>query len=68
MSPAPSGSLALQHVELGDALEIRDGIIFNFCSGLPHVLFAPTAFMFASVKILHFKSTQAILQDVVKML
>ena len=54
MSPAPSGSLALQHVELSDALEIRDGIIFDFCSGLPHVLFAPTAFMFASVKILHF--------------
>ena len=37
MSPAPSGSLALQHVKLGDALEIRDAIIFDFCPGLPHI-------------------------------
>ena len=27
MSPAPSGSLALQRVKLGDALEIRDKIM-----------------------------------------
>ena len=39
MSPAPSGSLARQHVKLGDALEIHDGIIFKFNSGLPHVLY-----------------------------
>ena len=29
MSPTPSGSLALQRIKLSDALEIRDGIIFN---------------------------------------
>ena len=38
MSSAPSGSSALQHVKLGDALEIRDGIIFDFYSGLPHIV------------------------------
>ena len=34
MSPTLSGSSALQHVKLGDALEIRNGIIFDFYSGL----------------------------------
>ena len=39
MSPTLSGSSALQHVKLGDALEIRNRIIFDFYSGLPrHVL------------------------------
>ena len=38
MSPTPSGSLALQRVKLGDALEIREGIIFDFYPGLPHIL------------------------------
>ena len=38
MNPAPSGgSLALQRVKLGDALEIHNGIIFDFYSGLPHI-------------------------------
>ena len=37
MSPAPSGSLALQHVKLSDALKIWDGIIFEFYPALPHV-------------------------------
>ena len=38
MSPAPSGSLALQHFKLGDVLEIHDGIIFEFYyPGLPHI-------------------------------
>ena len=40
MSPTPSGSLALQHFKLGDVLEIRDGIIFEFYPGLPHTLLA----------------------------
>ena len=39
MSPAPSGSLALLRVELADALEIRDALIFDFYPGLPHVSF-----------------------------
>ena len=38
MSPAPSRSLALQHIKLGDALEIRDAIIFDFHPGLPHMI------------------------------
>ena len=37
MSPTLSGSLALQRVKLGDALEIRNGIIFNFYSELPQL-------------------------------
>ena len=39
MSPTISGSSALQYVKLGDALEIRNGIIFDFYSGLPHMAF-----------------------------
>ena len=39
MSLTLSGSSALQRVKLGDALEIRNGIIFNFYSGLPHLYF-----------------------------
>ena len=38
MSPTLSGSSALQRVKLGDALEIRNGIIFDFYSGLPHFI------------------------------
>ena len=37
MSPTLSGSSVLQRVKLGDALEICNGIIFDFYSGLPHV-------------------------------
>ena len=37
MSPTLSGNLALQHVKLGDALEIRNGTIFDFYLGLPHI-------------------------------
>ena len=37
MSTASSGSLALQRVKLGYALEIRDGIVFEFYLGLPHI-------------------------------
>ena len=29
---------AWSHIKLDDALELRDGIIFNFYSGLPHIL------------------------------
>ena len=32
-----SGSSALQHVKLSDALEIRNRVIFDFYPGLPHV-------------------------------
>ena len=38
MSPTLSGSSALQHIKLGDALEIRNGIIFDFYPGLPHII------------------------------
>ena len=37
MSPTLSRSSALQRVKVGDALEIRNGIIFDFYSGLPHI-------------------------------
>ena len=37
MSPALNGSTALQHFERGDMVEIRNGIMFDFYPGLPHV-------------------------------
>ena len=37
MNLALSKGSALKHVRFGDTLEIRDGIIFNFHSGLPHM-------------------------------
>ena len=41
--PRPSRSLALQHVKLGDALEICDDIKFDFYPGLPHICFLPNS-------------------------
>ena len=38
MSPALNGSSAIRRFERGDAIEIRDGITFDFYTGLPHVL------------------------------
>ena len=37
MSPALNGSLAIQHFEGSDAIEIRDEITFDFYTGLPHI-------------------------------
>ena len=37
MSPALNGSLVLKCIKLGDVLEIRDGMIFKFYLGLPHM-------------------------------
>ena len=38
MSPARNGSLAIQRFEGSDAIEIHNGITFDFYTGLPHVL------------------------------
>ena len=38
MSPALNESSAMRCFECSDAIEIRDGITFDFCTGLPHVL------------------------------
>ena len=38
MSPAPCGSLLLQRIKLGHALEIRNGIPVIFSPRLPHLL------------------------------
>ena len=38
MSPALNGSLAIQRFERSDAIEIRDGITFDFYTGLSHIL------------------------------
>ena len=38
MSPALDGSSALQRFERSNAIEIRNGIMFDFYPGLPHVL------------------------------
>ena len=40
MSPALNGSSALQRFERGNAVEIHNGIMFDFYSGLPHVFAA----------------------------
>ena len=37
MSPTPNGSSVLQRFECGNALEIRNGIMFDFYPGLPHM-------------------------------
>ena len=42
MGPTPNGSSALQRFERCNALEIRNGIIFDFYLGLPHILLLPT--------------------------
>jgi len=39
MSPTPNGSSALQHFEHGNAIEIRNGVMFDFYPGLPHMLY-----------------------------
>ena len=38
MGPAPNESSALQRFERGNALEIRNGIMFDFYPGLPHII------------------------------
>ena len=38
MSPALNGSSAIRRFEGSDAIEIRDGITFDFYTGLPHIL------------------------------
>ena len=37
MSPALNGSSALQRFERSNAIEIRNGIMFDFYLGLPHM-------------------------------
>ena len=37
MSPALNGSTAIQHFERGNVVEIRNGIMFDFYPGLPHM-------------------------------
>ena len=38
MSPTLNGSFALQRFECGNTIEIRNGIMFNFYPGLPHMV------------------------------
>ena len=37
MSPALNGSSAIRRFEGSDVIEIRDGITFDFYTGLPHM-------------------------------
>ena len=39
MSPALKGSSALECFEGGNVIEIRNGIMFDFYTGLPHIVF-----------------------------
>ena len=38
LRPTLNGSSEIMHFQCGDAIEIRDGIMFVFYPGLPHVL------------------------------
>ena len=38
MSPALNRSLAMRHFKHSNAIEIRDGITFDFYTGLPHII------------------------------
>ena len=38
MSPALNGSSAIQRFKHSDVIEIWDGIIFDFHTGLPHIV------------------------------
>ena len=38
LSPTLNGSLEIRRFECSDAIEIRNGIIFDFYTGLPHLL------------------------------
>ena len=42
MSPALNGSSAIQRFEGSDAIEIHDGIMFDFYTGLPQYFFLST--------------------------
>ena len=37
MSPALNGSSSLERFERSNAIEIRNGIVFDFYPGLPHI-------------------------------
>ena len=39
MSPALNGSSAIRRFERSDAIEIHDGITFDFYTGLPHMYY-----------------------------
>ena len=39
MSPALNGSSAIRRFEGSDAIEMRDGITFDFYTGLPHIYY-----------------------------
>ena len=48
MSPALNGSSAIQRFEGNDAIEIHDGITFDFYTGLPHMyLYIPRCITFS---------------------
>ena len=38
MNPTLNGSFVLQRFKRGNAVEIRNRIMFDFCPGLPHIL------------------------------
>ena len=38
LCPTLNGSSALQHFKLGKMIEIRNGIMFDFYPGLPHIV------------------------------
>ena len=50
MSPALNGSSALQRFERSNAIEIRNGIMFDFYPGLPQMCASTFSFLKAYTK------------------
>ena len=46
MNPTCNGTSEIQHFERTDAIEIRDGIVFVFYPGLPHIYMLDIAYYF----------------------
>ena len=51
MSLALNGSSAIQHFEGNDAIQIRDGITFDFYMGPPHVLIIQLLHMYSRITL-----------------
>ena len=57
MSPARNGSTALQRFERGNAIAIRNGIMFDFYPGLPHIILLRTLSTSSSLMCLAYTHT-----------
>ena len=63
MSPAFNSSPVLQHLERGNAVEIRNGITFDFYLGLPHLLSTVTLWSYCTLEIFQYTNKVVRLAD-----